>query len=170
MLAISQYGLAITSYVDAASQQSSEHGEWFSSSISAENAVLELINTRLGVKVSSSDIFIAHHLKQRQPSNRPPSIIVRFTSMKARDQVYRARRSLKNSHPPVYINEDLTKMTASLYRQARKLVKKKLFHDAWTSGGALFIRKSEEASCKPQKISTESALRDVEKHLTYYYD
>ena len=124
-------------------------------------AVLELVNTRLGVNVSSSDISIAHLLKQRQPSNRPPSIIVRFTSMKVRDQVYRARRSLKNSQPPVYINEDLTKMAASLYRQARELVKKKLLHAAWTSGGALFIRKSEEASCKPQKISTESALRDA---------
>ena len=100
-------GLAITSYVDAASQQSSEHGEPFSSSISAENAVLELVNTRLGVKMSSSDISIAHCLKQRQPSNRPPSIMVRFTSMKVRDQVYRARRSFKNSHPPVYINEDV---------------------------------------------------------------
>ena len=112
-------------------------------------------------KVSSSDISIAHRLKQRQPSNRPPSIIVRFTSKKVRDQVYRARRSLKNSHPPVYINENLTKMTASLYRQARELVKKKVLHAALISGGALFIRKSEEASCKSQKISTESALRDA---------
>ena len=59
-------------------------------------------------------------------------------------------------------------MAASLYRQATELVKKKVLHVAWTSGGALFIRKSEEASCKPQKISTESALRDAEKHLTYY--
>ena len=78
---------------------------------------------------------------------------------KVRDEVYRARRSLMNSHPPVYINKDLTKMTASLYRQARELVKKKLLHAAWTSGDALFIR--QEASCKPQKISTESALRDA---------
>ena len=108
-------GLAITSYVDAASQQSGEHGEPSSSSISAENAVLELVNTQLEVKVSSSDITIAHRLKQRQPSNRPPSIIVCFTSMKVRDQVYRTRRSLKNSHPSVYINEDFTKMTASIY-------------------------------------------------------
>ena len=61
-------------------------------------------------------------------------------------------------------------MTASLYRQARELVKKKLLYAAWTSGGALFIRKSEEASFKPQKISTESTLRDALKHLTYYYD
>ena len=39
--------------------------------------------------------------------------------------------------------------------------KKKVLHVAWTSGGALFIRKSEEASCSPQKISTESALHDA---------
>ena len=38
-------GLAITSYVDAASQQSGEHGEPSSSSISAESTVFELINT-----------------------------------------------------------------------------------------------------------------------------
>ena len=56
-------GLAITSYVEAASQQSGELGEPSSSSISAENAVLELVNTRLRVKVSSSDISIAHRLK-----------------------------------------------------------------------------------------------------------
>ena len=154
-------GLAITSYVNAASQQSGEHGEPSSSSISAENAVLELVYTRLGVKISSSDISIAHRLKQRQPSNRPPSIIVRFTSMKVRNHIYRACRSLKNSHPPVYINENLTKMTANLYQQARELVKYKVLHAAWTSGGALFICKSEEASCKLQKISTESALRDA---------
>ena len=52
-------------------------------------------------------------------------------------------------------------MTASLYRQARELVKKNLLHAACTSGGALFIRKSEEASCKLQKNSTESGLRDA---------
>ena len=80
--------LAITSYVDAAFQQSGEHGEPSSSSISAENAVLELVNTRLEVKVSSSDISIAHRLRDSQATDHRLSS---SALLEGEDQVYAIR-------------------------------------------------------------------------------
>ena len=113
-----------TTFAGAISQPSQD-GEPATSSTTVENAVLDLVNKRLGVKVTSADISIAHRLRQRSSSSRPPSVIVRFTNTKARDAVYQVRRSLKNSDPSIYINEDLTKSNADLYRQARSLVKDK---------------------------------------------
>ena len=100
------------------------------------------------MKVTSADISIAHRLRQRSSSTKPPYVIVRFMNMKARDAIYRARHSLKSFNPLIYINEDLTKTTADFYRQARLLVKDKVLYAAWTADGALYIRKSVEASCK----------------------
>ena len=109
--------------------------------------------------ISESDISIAHSLQRKKKNNKgSPSIIVRFTNLKARDAVYRARKSLKGLTSPVFINEDLTKTTADLYRRARDLRKFEKIFATWTAGGSLYIRQHEAATSKPIKISSESDL------------
>jgi hypothetical protein len=130
---------------------------------SVENSVLKLCTEKLGVNICSSDISVAHRLKKRQQADpRPPVTIVRFTNRKAREAVYAARRNLKNSPTPIYINEDLTKSTAELFHEARKLVKQKAIFNAWTTSCAVYIRDTGEPNCRPRKLSSIGELPHVQ--------
>ena len=106
-----------------------EHGHTAEHTEVTEKAVLELINTRLQVPVTSQDISIAHRLKKKNGSD-PAPIIVRFTHYKTIDAVYRARFKLKGgygesttSQHRAFINEDLAKRAANLFCQAKIFVK-----------------------------------------------
>ena len=82
----------------------------------------------------------------------------RFTNRKARDTVYAARRQLRHCSTPTYINEDLTKPTAELFSQTRKLVKTKRVHAAWTTGGNIYYKLSDQPNCKPKLVRSASDL------------
>lgn len=158
-------GLPIETYSEAATvgvsgdrnqQQVNTHSSTAESSCATEQAVLKLFNTSLNVKVTEKDISIAHRLPSKNKS-QPPVAIVRFTSRKARDDVYNARRKLRSlTSSRIFINEDLSKTTAELYQQARKLVRSKQLHSTWTRNGSLFTKVSEEA--RPQKITNSGEL------------
>jgi hypothetical protein len=123
-----------------------------------EKAVLELCHKQLGVPLTSADISIAHRLRKKPNASGPPAVIVRFTNRKAREAVYAARYQLKSCNPPVYINEDLTKTTAALFSQARKLVQDKRIYKTWTSGGHVYYRQSSQSGCKPVLITSATDL------------
>ena len=97
----------MTSYFDSTAQHTSPEGA--TSAMDAENSILELVNVQLGVKVTPTDISIAHRLRTKKDIKGPPHILVRFTNMKVRDAVYKARCALKNHMHQVFINKDLQK-------------------------------------------------------------
>jgi hypothetical protein len=150
-------GLPVETYSDAVS---SGQGE---SSLATEQSVLKLFDQQLGLNIQPGDISVAHRLPRKpntgitgSQSLNTPTTIVKFTNRKARDTVFSARRKLKGHD--IYINEDLNKKTSDLFRQARKLVKAKLIHNAWTSGCALYIKSTADPSIRPNKIITQSDL------------
>jgi len=150
--------LPVESYAEAANAGSD--GE---ASQAVEQSVLQLCNEKLGVSISSADIYVSHRIKKRRQTDASrPVTIVRFTSRKARDAVYAARRHLKNNVVPIYINEDLTKLTAELFHEARKLVKQKILNSAWTTAGTVYIRETGEPNCRPRKIISTSELPRVQ--------
>ena len=107
-------GLPLHAFAEASSQPSrTDDLQPASLSEELENSVLELINTQLQVKVSTYDISIVHRLRVKKSNKGPPPVIIRFTNMKTRDAVYKARRSLKTYEHKVFVNEDLTKHTLS---------------------------------------------------------
>ena len=59
---------------------------------------VQLVNVQLGVKVIPTDISITRRLRTKKDVKGPPPIIVRFTNMKVRDAVYKARSALKTPH------------------------------------------------------------------------
>lgn len=143
-------GLPIDSYADSAG--SGAEGE---SSQALELAVLKLFNQQLGLPTSPTDLSIVHRLKKARPSDpRPATTMVRFTNRKAREAVYSARRQLKRSPTPIFINEDLNKSTAELFHQARQLVQQKMIHSTWTSSCVVYIKDTGEPNCRPRKISS----------------
>lgn len=61
-------------------------------------------------------------------------LLIRFNNSVARQSVLLARKDLRNTlddKPSNFINEHLTSLNASLFSDARKLVKSKLLHTAW---------------------------------------
>lgn len=132
-----------------------------------EQSVIQRCNENLGVNICAADMSVAHRMnknkkKRRQTDPSPPVTMVRFTSRKARDAVYAARRHLKSNAVPIYINEDLTKLTAELFHEARKLVKQKILNSAWTTAGGAYIRETGEPSCRPRKITSIGELPRVQ--------
>lgn len=154
-------GLPIVNYAEAATAANDVH----ESNTATEEAVLKLANNVLNVPLQSSDISVAHRLgrgKRDSSNTAPPRVIVRFTNRKARNMIYAARRNLQKytqaTGHSVYVNEDLTSLTADLFRRVREKVKLKVFHSCWTSGGAVFVKKSPDRSSVPLKVSLSTDL------------
>lgn len=149
-------GLPVESAADAATSDDGQQN------VTLEKSILKLFNDQLGVPVKPSDISIAHRLKKRNLQDpSPPITIVRFANRKTRDAVYSARRQLRHvvgSQPRIFINEDLNKATASIFRQARQLIRQRVIHSAWTSSCSVFIKVSADPQCRPQKIGTMDDL------------
>lgn len=139
-------GLPLANAAEAASAQTEDRGEHMAVT---EKSVLALCNTTLQVPITAADISIAHRLGKNPKARGPPSVIVRFATRKAREAVYAARFKLKHSNPPMFINEDLTKVTASLFNQARKLVSEKKIYKTWTNHGDVYIKETDNPNCKP---------------------
>ena len=124
----------------------------------SELAVVQFVNDKLNIPLTREDISIAHRLPRRINDATPAPMIVRFTSRRARNAVYRARKSLAQSRSSVFINEHLTANRAALFREARLLVKNKKLQGAWTSNGAVYIRLSDLPDSRPLLVSSLSDL------------
>lgn len=95
----------------------------------------------LGVELSINEIDRSHRVGGRI-AHKTRAIIVKFTSYRSRNKVYRARAGAKTkpNYCGVYINEDLTKQRNSLLYESRKLAKAKRVLGAWSSDGTVLIK------------------------------
>lgn len=157
-------GVAPCSWSETTSQANADNSS-AEHTADTEKAVIELLENKLHIPVAPTDISIAHRLKKKPGSTAPAPIIVRFTNYKIRDATYKARFNLKNvtnsMGQKLFINEDLTKSVAKLFRQARELVKGKSLHGAWTAGGQVFVKRSNHPTCHAKKVMSETELRQV---------
>lgn len=111
-------------------------------SADTEVKFLKLCEKQLGLAIQPSDISICHRLPKSQKQRFPP-VIVRFTNRKARTAVLQARKKLRgvdSNAPPVYINEHLTRSAATLFANARKLVKDSKLNRVWTKNGRVLVK------------------------------
>ena len=76
--------------------------------------------------------------------------------MKVRDAVYKAQWALKNHIHQVFINENLQKTTADLFRQACGLIKEHKLPGAWTAYGTLYVKTG--PSTTPVRVSSAADL------------
>ena len=131
--------------------------------------VLDLCNNKLGVKLNESDISYAYRIPGSSKNNQRP-VVVRFISRRIRNSILAARRTLKGQSGTnrIFINEHLTKQNSLIFAGARKLVREKVLHSAWTRDGMTFIRFTDAVSEKPRKIITTKSLESIiqKKELT----
>ena len=109
--------------------------------------VLAVINGKLGLAhpLLPQHVERSHRVGRQVDRQHPRPVIVRFTSERTRDIVYRAKTALKDFNKQhrdtqIYINDDLTNRRAKMAFESRTLKKNKKIADCWTSYGKVMIK------------------------------
>ncbi|KAJ8911480.1 hypothetical protein NQ315_010851 [Exocentrus adspersus] len=113
------------------------HGIPEDGSGSVLDAVLPIINNALKVPCVSSDVDSVYRLRgqvDHQGKQGQQSIRINFTSNNKRNDIFGAKKMLKNSGITVY--EDLTRDQYELYKSAKK---KYGYRMVWTVGGRIYV-------------------------------
>ena len=92
----------------------------------------------------TADVDVIHRIgKPSVKDNGPPRpVIVKFKSYHVRGMFIRARRQLKGQK--IFINDDLTPLTARQFAEARKLVADGVYFATWTVNGKIWLKKGEK--------------------------
>ena len=94
----------------------------------------------IDVKLSPSEIDRSHRVGKPGVKQRR-DIIVKFSTYRARERIFKNRSKLKDSEfRGVFINEDLTKLRGELLYEARKCVKAGMLKGAWSADGRILIK------------------------------
>lgn len=96
-----------------------------------------MLGKKMDVNITPQDIDRVHRLGPRSQKDRP--IIVKFTTYKARATFLNNRSSLRKLTTPVYINENLTKNRAYIFKKCRDAVKSKGAMRCWTHDGNVML-------------------------------
>ncbi len=123
--------------------------------------VVRFAKDTLDMNLKPTDIVQLHRLGKSSDSKPNRNLIVRFKKLTTRKDFYqRRKKTFVNTDPKknVYINDRVTSHRSNLLYAARKLVKKKRIHSAWTQCGNVMIRKTEEG--KPIEIKTHDDLAE----------
>ena len=154
-------GLDITSYSEAAAStrpSDDVRGNAVRNDDSVVSTVLSLFNGVMGLSLRTDDISAAHRLQTNRtgPTRTHSTVIVRFSSVKVRDQVYYSRTQLKNymtnRNTRVYINEHLTEVNSLLFKRARELQRAKKISNTWTAQGSVYVKTGVDRNAVVKRI------------------
>ena len=107
----------------------------------------------MGVQLQTSDIVACHELPSRKGERVKPVIVSLINNAVKRD-VMMGRKKLKGTR--IYVNEQLTKKNAALFKKARDLKMQATIDSTWTYNGKVFLKKSQSGS--PIEITAEEDL------------
>lgn len=116
-------------------------------------------------RITEGDIVsVARTRKVDKNSNRPRAVVVRLSSIKARDDVLASvikfnksnkDNKLNSKHlgyggtvSPVFISEHLSPANKSLHAETRKVARDKGYKFVWVRDGRILVRKHEGAAAK----------------------
>ncbi len=121
--------------------------------------IQKLARKELNMNLKQSDINDIYRVGKQNGKKKHRDIIIKFKQKTTRDQFYQNRKNLvhKEDQDPIYINEHLTENRANVFFAARKLVKGKKIHSAWSQRGNILIRKFE--GDQPKQIRNHTELR-----------
>ena len=108
--------------------------------------VKDLCKDRLDIDISAKDLDRSHRLGQSKGKNRtkPRGIIAKFTNYNVRNRVYQGRRNLRDQQgPPIFIQENLTKLRTDLFWEIKSKLKNDIKH-VWTQDGRIKVVTSDD--------------------------
>ncbi|KAK6176003.1 hypothetical protein SNE40_002656 [Patella caerulea] len=89
--------------------------------------------------IAPTDIQNSHRVGKSILGN-PKKIIVRLSSYKTKVSIMRGKKIVNSAEDNIYINEDLTRYRAHIFKHTRKSFKSNLINGCWTRDGKIFIR------------------------------
>lgn len=98
-----------------------------------DNLIVNLANEKLKVKLNISDIDRSHRVGRK--GNKPRPIIVKFTSYRSRQEIFRSKAKLKGER--ITIREDLTKCRLEVLK---KSIQQYGIQNVWTADGRINVR------------------------------
>src|SRR6218665_2597184 len=132
----------------------------------AARDAMDFITTRLLVPITNRDISIAYRIPTKTKGPRP--MFIGFARRMVRDEVFATRRSLWQSSDSsgsktsaIYVNEHLTQSNSLIYAKTRQMKKGKRINSTWTSGGNVFIKRSDSSDEKPTKVNSLQQLDNL---------
>ena len=120
--------------------------------------VLGFVNETMNVRMETHDIVACHELPARNNDTVKPVIVCLLNSAVKRDLMM-ARKNLKGSR--IYVNEQLTKKNAGLFKKARELRRNGMIDGTWTYNGRVFVKKTPTAT--PVEIRVEDDLQSFSR-------
>ena len=90
------------------------------------------------------DIDVIHRIGKPSvnANGQPRPVIIKFKTYHVCGMFIRARRQLKGKK--IFINDDLTPLTAKQFAEARKLVADGVYFATWTVNGKIWLKKGEK--------------------------
>lgn len=101
---------------------------------SLEDSVQEILVSKF--KMEKSVISNCHRIGQKNISqDRPRPVVIKFTSVSSKNEVFRNKRNLKNSQ--LLLVEELSKLNYELLKSAKERVGRR---EVWSLDGRIFIK------------------------------
>ena len=148
------YARAVSSQGSAESNENAPNGE----QQSLESQVIDFLDT-MNINVAPEEVSACHTLKPKNSAS-PPLIVMRFVNRKSKVRVMRNaalnRNGLRQNR--VYLNDHLTSKNASIFRQARDLLRKGLILGTWTRNCSVFVKFLDDSQTKVITVREISQL------------
>lgn len=114
------------------------------------------VSDKLNLGLSPHDIDKCHRLgKRKGESNR--KVIIKFTNSRARDKLYRARKSIGDG---IFVQENLTRFREQLAFEARQLVRSKKISRTWVAGCSVYASTENRDKIHIKDMTIIECLRD----------
>ena len=115
----------------------------------------------IGCDLQLSEIDRSHRVgKPDAARTKQREILVKFTSYRARQKLYKKRTELKDKgYNGVFLNEDLTKLRSKVLFEARKVVKADRAKGAWSSDGNILIKDYGDVV---HRLTSDDDLNDID--------
>ena len=127
---------------------------------STENTdeIVMKIARKIGADIPDMALSRSHRVGPKQ-QGKPRPIIVKFIGHSYKTRLLKNKNKLRESTPPIFINEDLTKMRADLAKRERNLKKDGKILDTWTRDGVIFVK---HKNAKVERITKDSEMTQLE--------
>lgn len=122
-------------------------------------SILQICTNKLNIPINKINISDCYRLgkKQQQQNSKPRPVVVQFCQRWVRDEVFFAKKKLKNSE--LFISELLTPFNLNLFKRSRMAYG----NATWTYGGLVYRQSSDGVR---QLIKSEADIPSVSERPT----
>jgi hypothetical protein len=122
-----------------------------------KNKVMEVFEEAGIEGVAKTDMV---NIQKFRLQGQPSLMIIRMNNEGIKNRVFKQRTKLRQCSTKIFMNEDLTRQDAQLFKFGRDEVKKKMLHSVWTQNGRVYAKKEENS--KPFLLNKEDDCATVD--------